>query len=219
MLMTGGVAAEAIASERAKETWDSLITTSLGAHEILRSKMLASFWRLRGLVGTLLVLWTIGLVAGAVHPVAYVTSLLVTAASMWLMLAFGMLASVKARDMASATNQTLWPALLMASSGALPFLLPARCSSVLLGASSAPFVSFLSLMSYRDFRNAFHYPVSPLLQWMMISTGEGPLSIAATCLVAIMLSAVGGFYLWRYTAAHFDRLIGRPFMNEGGRAK
>ena len=46
---------------------------------------------------------------------------------------------------------------------------------------------------------------------MNIATGEGPLWAAATCLIGILFLTVAGFYLWRSSVTHFDRLIGRPF--------
>ena len=84
-------------------------------------------------------------------------------------------------------------------------------NSVVLGAGSPPFVVFMSLVSYRDVRNAWHYPAYPLLQWMHIATREGPLWVTATCLLGVIIPAVAGFYLWRFSLTHFDRLIGRPY--------
>ena len=72
-----GMASEGIVGERARETWDSLIATPLTARDILRSKMLAALWRMRVLLAILLGLWTIGLIAGAIHPVGFVLSVLV----------------------------------------------------------------------------------------------------------------------------------------------
>jgi hypothetical protein len=92
----------------------------------------------------------------------------------------------------------------------LPFLLPRMFNSVLLGASSPPFVAWMSLVSYRDVRNACQYSVYPALQWMHIETREGPILVAATCLIGIIIPAVGGLYLWRDALTNFDRLIGRP---------
>lgn len=69
----------------------------------------------------------------------------------------------------------------------------------------------MSLVSYRDVRNAWQYSVYPALQWMHIDTGEGPISVAATCLFGIILPAVCGLYVWRDALAKFDRLIGRPY--------
>ena len=209
-LIAAGMASEGIVTERTRETWDSLIATPLTARDILRSKILAALWRMRLLVATLLGLWMIGLLAGAIHLIGFLVSLLLLAALIWFMLAFGITISVGAKDMAAVTGPTMGILFLLTGSGALPFLLPGRLNSVFLGAGSPPFVAFISLVSYRDIRNACHYPAYPFLQWMNIATGEGPLRVAATCLIGILIPTVTGFYLWRFSLVNFDRLIGRP---------
>ena len=40
---------------------------------------------------------------------------------------------------------------------------------------------------------------------------KGRIWVAATCLIGILIPAVAGLYLWRFSLNHFDRLIGRPF--------
>ncbi len=210
-LVAAGMASEAIVSERAGETWDSLIATPLTARDILRSKMLATLWRLRLLLTTVLGLWMIGLLAGAIHPAGFVASTLVLAGLIWLMLTFGTYISIGAKDMSAATGPTMGLVLIMACSGFLPFVLPGRMNSVLVGAGSPPFVAFMSLVSYRDVRNAWHYPVYPFIQWIRVMTDEGPLCVAATCLIGILIPTVAGFYLWRSSLNRFDRVIGRPF--------
>ena len=70
---------------------------------------------------------------------------------------------------------------LTTGSVVLPFLVPGRWSSVGLGAGSPPFVVWLSLVSYRDVRAASRYAVYPHLQWIHLTTGEGPLAVVATC--------------------------------------
>jgi len=209
-LVATGMAGEGIVSERTRETWDSLIATPLSARDILRSKLLAALWRLRAILATLLALWTIGLVAGAIHPAGYLISMLGVAAWTWLMLVFGMSVSIAAKDMAASTNRTLGLVFLTTGTLALPFFLPGMLNSVLLGASSPPFVAWMSLLSYRDVRNAWQYSVYPALQWMHIDTREGPGWVAATCLIGIIIPTVWGLYLWRDALANFDRLIGRP---------
>ena len=209
-LIAAGNAAAGIVGERARATWDSLIATPLSARDILRSNMLAALWRMRSILATLLALWTIGLFAGAVHPLGYLVSILTMAAWTWFMLAFGLSIAMGAKDHGATTLSNLGLLFVLTGAGVLPFLLPSRWSSVLLGAGSPPFVAWLSLVSYRDVRNAWHFPVYPALQWMHLDTGEGPLWVAATCLVGIIVPAVGGLFLWRFALARFDRRIGRP---------
>lgn len=210
-VMAATTAAAGIASERAKETWSSLIATPLTARDILRSKMLAALWQMRSILITALVLWTIGLIAGAIHPLGYLAVVLELVATTWFFLARGTLASVQAKDLPTATGQSTRLAMLLILSAAVPSLLPARLNSVLLGAGSSPFVSYLSLVSYRDVRAALHYTAYPPLQWIKIATGEGALWVVATCLIAIIAQALGGVYYWRYVNAHFDRLVDRPW--------
>ena len=210
MLIAAAMASEGIVSERARETWDSLIATPLTAREILRSKLLAVIWRMRWLLAILFGLWMIGLVAGAIHPIGLLVSALAVAASIWLMLTFGISISIGAKDAAATTGPTSALVFAVAGSGVLPFLLPARLSSVFLGAGSPPFVSFVGLASYRDVRNAWQYQAFPFLESARLATGEGPLAVAATCLIGILIPAIAGYYLWRYSLNHFDRLIGRP---------
>jgi hypothetical protein len=210
-MAAAGSAAAGIVGERARATWDSLIATPLTAREILRSEMLLGLWRMRWGLVTLLALWTVGLGAGAIHPLGYLVSVLVLAAWTWFMMAFGLSIAMKAKDAGATTSSSLGLLFLMTGAGILPFLLPSRSSSVLLGAGSPPFVFWLSLVSFRDVRNARRFPVYPALQWMQLHTGEGALLVAATCLIGVILPGVGGLLLWRFALLNFDRLIGRPF--------
>jgi len=210
-LMAAGAAAAGIATERARETWNSLIATPLTARDILRSKMLAALWQMRWVLTTLLVLWTIGLIAGAIHPLGYLALVLELAAWTWFLLARGTLDSVRAKDLATAAGISTRLGMFLTFSGAVPLFLPGRLNSVLLGVGSLPFVSFSSLVSYRDVRGALHFSAYPPLQWIGIATGEGALRVVATCVIAIIAPALGGLYYWRYANAHFDRLIDRPW--------
>jgi hypothetical protein len=209
-LVASGMAAESMISERTRETWDSLIATPLTARDILRSNMLATLWRMRVLLATLLVLWTIGLITGSLHPAGYLCSLLVVAAWTWLMLVYGTSTSIVTKDKAEPNVRFMGLFFVTCGTLALPYLFPRMLGSVLLGVGSPPFVAWLSLVSYRDVRNAFHYPIYPALQWMHIETGESALWVVATCLIGIVFPTLWGLYLWRAALANFDRLIGRP---------
>jgi hypothetical protein len=54
---------------------------------------------------------------------------------------------------------------------------------------------------------------------MNIATGEGPLWVAVTCLIGVIIPAIGGFWLWRSSLTHFDRLVGRPFKTSTAAAE
>jgi ABC-type Na+ efflux pump permease subunit len=211
-LIAAGMASESIISERTRETWGSLIATPLAARDILQSKMLATLWRMRVTLATLLTLWTLGLASGAIHPLGFIVAVVVTAAWTWFFLVFGMHVALAGKDMAASTSRTLGIMFVTTGTLALPFLVPGRWSSVGLGAGSPPFVVWLSLVSYRDVRAAARYAVYPHLQWIHLTTGEGPLTVVATCLIGIIAPVVCGLYLWRNTLTHFDRVVGRPYQ-------
>jgi ABC-type Na+ efflux pump permease subunit len=210
-LVAAGMASESINSERSRETWGSLIATPLDARDILRSKMLAVLWRMRVVIVTLLALWTLGLCAGAIHPVGFIASTVVTAAWIWLFLVFGLHISLAAKDVGASTSRTLGMMLLTTGSLVLPFLVPAQWSTVRLGAGSPPLVAWLSLVSYRDVRAAGRYAVYPPLQWIQLMTGEGALAVVSTCLIGVIVPTVYGYFLWRKTLIQFDRVVGRPY--------
>ena len=98
---------------------------------------------------------------------------------------------------------------LLIGTAVLPFLLPAGLTSVLLGSGSSSFVLWLAEFSYRDLRNALHYPAYPHLQWIGIRSGEGPLRVAATCLIGIVAPVSG--WVVRLAICHGPfRSPGRP---------
>ena len=74
VVMVCGTAAMSMILERERDTWQSLIATSLTAWEILRAKMLAAIWRAREAGLMLIALWTVGLLAGAVHPLGFLNA-------------------------------------------------------------------------------------------------------------------------------------------------
>ncbi len=207
-------ATEIITLERRKETWNSLLATPMTARAILQSACLATVWRMRQLITILGVLWTMGLLAGAIHPLGYFLALLNLAASVWLFTVWGVRASVRARAQAGATGLGLNLPFLTLLFLALPFLLPARLNSVVLGAASNLFVGWMSLVSYRDVRAALHYAAYPPLEWMGVGNREGPLWALATVVLGIVAPAVGGWLAWRDAIAQFDRLVGRPWRAE-----
>jgi hypothetical protein len=212
--LVAAIATETIALERRKETWNSLLATTMTARAILQSAILATIWRIRQPIAILGVLWTMGLLAGAIHPLGYLFAILNLAATVWLFAVLGVRAAVRARDQAAATGDSFSLAFATLLFLALPFLLPAHFNSVLLGAGSPLFVGWMSLVSFRDVRAALQYPAYPPLEWMGIDTGEGPLWALAACVVGIVAAALGGWWIWRYTFAHFDRLVGRPWRPE-----
>jgi ABC-type transport system involved in multi-copper enzyme maturation permease subunit len=222
-LLTATTAFEAIAVERRRSTWSSLIATPLSGREILRSLMLSALWRLRWLTITMFALLTIGLVGGAIHPLGYVAAILVQAASTWWLLTMGTLSAVRSieraeRDggrgdsVAVAASRGLGGMLLLPlGSAVLPFLLAGPLGSVVWGALSPPFMLWLVLVSWREMRSSLREPIYPCLAWIGTTLRDTPLTVGAALLIGIGVPALWGYRNWRYTVANFDRLVGRPW--------
>src|SRR5262249_55242081 len=178
--LIGGIASDVCGTERLKDTWSGLLATPLQPRDILRSAILATIWRTHEAFGTVFVLWTIGLAAGAIHPLGYVVSLLELAASVWMMAVLGVLGSIRAEKAELASGQGALVALGLTLTGALPLLLPVGLNSVLWGSGSLPFMLWTSLVSYREvaaalaspFRASFHH-------WMGLFGGQMPMLIFA----------------------------------------
>jgi ABC-type transport system involved in multi-copper enzyme maturation permease subunit len=212
--IVAGTATEILMLERRKETWGSLLATPLSARDILRSTILALIWRLRGIIVIVVILCTIGLLAGAVHPLGYLFTMLNLAASIWMFAMWGIRASVGAKDMAAATSRSIYLAVLLMVFLVLPFLLPRGFKSVLLAAGSHPSLIWLSLVSYRDVHDALRYGTYPPLEWVGIHTEEGALRVLATYLIGTIGPALMGWRAWRRAVGDFDRLVGRPWRAE-----
>lgn len=204
-------AMESITVERAKETWPSLIGTPLTGRAILKSKIVATLWRLRAVLALLAVLWMVGMIAGALYPLGVIAAGLGLAAWVSFFLAIGVLMGVRMKAVAPGNGSVLGLVGFLPWTVVVPFLWPSALRTVLLGAAAMPFTLALSLISWREARIATRFAEYPPLRWVGLSTGEGVVPVVATCAVGIVLPAVLGVVTWRYAVAHFDRLVGRPW--------
>jgi ABC-type Na+ efflux pump permease subunit len=209
-LICSSTAAQVLATERAKDTWNSLIATPLSGRDILLGKLRAALWRLRGIGITILTLWTLGLVTGAVHPLGYLAAILTLATSSGFYLVAGLLAALKTADHATAAVRGLGLVAIPISSAFLPFFLPAAVASIAWGFASTPLIAWISLVTYREASVAWQSPIYPLFQWVGFNWGDGTLMVVLTCAVAIIAPALLGHWLWTYCVANFDRMVGRP---------
>jgi hypothetical protein len=209
LLIAAGVAAEGVTAERARQTWDGLITTPLDGRVILRAKMIGAAWKVRWGVILLAVLWSVGVLAGALHPLGFAAALILLGVATWFMVALGTFMSLVSRDTAQASNRTLIPVLLLSGSFLVCYL-PMRAATILMGAGSAPLINWLSLLSYRDVGEIAigRDPFRPLEE-IGVHTYEGPLRVLSTCLLGTTGIAVGAGWFSRAAAARFDREAGR----------
>jgi ABC-type transport system involved in multi-copper enzyme maturation permease subunit len=218
VLAAAGIAATGLTEERARETWDSLLATPLGAQEIIQAKMIGAGWKVRWGALVLVVLWSVGVLAGSIHPLGFGAALLALIASIWLMTALGTYASLVSRDTAQASNRALIPALLLSGSFLVCYLGP-RNTTVVLGAGSAPFVNYLSLVSHADVRdvaiNRGRKPFSPIRE-IGLYTDERPSGVLAAFLLATVASSLAAAWLSRAAIARFDGAAGRPQRSQAG---
>lgn len=204
-------AMESITVERSKETWPSLIGTPLTGREILRSKVVATLWRMRAVLLLLAALWVVGAIAGALHPLGVAAAALELSAWLWFFLVVGVLIGIRMKGVTPGNGSSLALVALLPWTVVLPFLVPTGLRTVLLGAASLPFNLGLSLISWREARIATRSAEYPPLYWVGLHTGEGVIPVIATCALGVVLPALLGLFTWRYAVAHFDRLVGRPW--------
>jgi ABC-type transport system involved in multi-copper enzyme maturation permease subunit len=121
-----GVAASAAVSltgEREQDTWISLATTLLTPAEVVHAKQLGAVWSARRVGVALLLMWAVGLLLGALHPLGVLVSLAYLTLIAWLIAALGVFASSLARTSTRALAITfimllifstisLWPSVL-----------------------------------------------------------------------------------------------------------
>jgi ABC-type Na+ efflux pump permease subunit len=210
LIVLASFAAEGLVVERTKDTLSGLLATPLTGPEILRAKMLGAAWRGRGFVVLQVVLVSLGLLSGAVHPVGFAAALVSLALTTWFCIAVGTYGSLWSGDMKRASNLVTLPLTFAVFSAMLPIMLPSGMTSVLLGAASPAWHTYLSLVSYEDVRDAFRPgPYSPLAA-LGVGSGEGVGRVAVTCLLGW---AAQGLLAWWYTRAalrRFDEAVGRP---------
>jgi hypothetical protein len=225
-LFTGSAVHTAILTERRRGTWSSLMATPRTGREFLKSFMLSALWQLRWIVGTMLVLWTIGLLAGAIHPLGCLAALVVQAASSWWLLSTGAVAALRAIDRAERDDRGAGASIppsdgqgltrtffLPMGSAALPFLLSGPLSSVLWTAFCPPFLIWAALVSFREMRTSMNEQIYPLFAWIGMRSADSPLAVGAAVLVGICVPAYWGYRNWQYCVDHFDRLVGRPWKS------
>jgi ABC-type Na+ efflux pump permease subunit len=117
-ISAAGVAA-GITIERDKKTWEALLTTSLTGPEILSSKMRVAGRGVWDAGRWLILLWLLGIICGAVHPLGVVAAAMGMMLGTWLGLAMGAWAAIKPGATTQTANSTagVWGLVLMAAGG------------------------------------------------------------------------------------------------------
>jgi ABC-type Na+ efflux pump permease subunit len=209
VVMVCGTAAMSMIVERERDTWQNLIATSLTPWEILRAKMLAAIWRARGAGLILITLWTVGLLAGAVHPLGFLNAITGLIAIGAFYAAAGVSLSLLIGERKQANHMIMLVVLCLLPLSGLAIMLPGS-ASVLLGFCASPFLIWSSLFSYEDVQSLLRSGVLPQLGETSIKPGVSARMVLAACWVATIAHAAGAFFLTRSTCLWFDALVGRP---------
>jgi len=198
-----GSATQSWETEWKRDTWLSLLATPLTGWEILRGKLLGAIWRAHGYALTLVSLWMAGLLAGALHPVGFLTALAALACSGGFSAALGLSIAFRADGANAARNRLVKTFNLLAGVG-----------MALVMATGLPILIGLSLFSYVDVFAALHSGAYPQF-------GESLLGavVTARTVVAVSLIGIAAFTGWAVSLIGamnkgFDAAAGRPIRPE-----
>ena len=190
---------EGVKGERRRDTWLGLIATPLSGREILRAKLLGSLWKGRDTAFTLLGLWTIGLVSGAVHPLGFLASVAFLAISGVFHAALGLSLILRECDperTALEAFSPIWAPLMLVAI----FLL-----------SSAPIaLAWSSLLTYEDMQAVIRSGPLPAFGHAVIGDFMGARAVAVAWLAGAVAYAVGAVRLVLANERRFDAAVGRP---------
>ena len=194
-----------ISSEREDDTWLSLLGTSITGEDILRSKALGALWRWRAVGLLVLSLWLFGLVAGAIHPIAYVLTLADFAAYTAFALALGSYISLRSRSTSRAMAATM-AVLFVLNVGYLMCLFPvARAADPLWMAACTPYVIAIAPAQYSKVQYLFgNFPANQQIKLDMVAAH------ALTCLVSFIGYGFAALVLAGLTWHDFDKVADRP---------
>lgn len=195
ILGVGAAAASSLSSEREGDTWLTLLSTPLEGPEILRAKMVGSALSMSWLAGVTIALWTVGLIAGAVHPIGFFFALCELVFFSWYAIALGTFVSLRSKSTLRAQATTI--AILAATNGVyLMCCVPLSPSTAFVLFGCTPFIVGASLLSFGDLNTG--YP-----------SGETA-SLAFACVVGVMGYLLAAFALTGEMFGAFDTHADRP---------
>ncbi len=197
--------AAGLSSEREDDTWISLLGTTLSGDEIVRAKALGALWRWKAVGSLVVILWTFGLVAGAIHPLAYVVALANFLAFTAFALALGSFFSLGAKSTTRAMVVTL-TLLFVLNGGILLCLFPvAQAANPFWIAPCTPLVIGIAPARYKWVQQLFGtYPTTPHMKLDRVR------ELTLTCLVSFVGYSVAAVILATLTQSRFDVVAGRP---------
>ncbi len=195
---------QSVAQERRRDTWLGLLATPMSGGEIIRGKVLGAFWRSRDGVASLLLLWTIGLASGAIHPLGFLAAVILLGASGLLYGAIGVASALQADRWTLSLAPADWPERLAVWGGRTLLM---TVVPMALGATA--------LCSYEDVRSAVRAGAYPLFDGTFLRPWIGARAITLSCLGGIAALAVWAAFFTLSLTRSFDALVGRPWRPSG----
>jgi ABC-2 family transporter protein len=205
ILAIAGHAASTVSSEREQDTWISLISTPLGSEEILGAKLLGSVWSTRGLGCLILLLWSIGLLAGSVHPLGFLAAVTELAVFTWFATSLGTFISLHSKTTLRAQAATI-AILLGLNVGYMMCCIPLQANSAIIILGCTPYLQSISLLSYEDVRSVFD-AASPGFR---LGRYRESTELFIASIGGLLGYGVAAFSLMAGSVTDFDRIVDRP---------
>ena len=198
-IMAVSAVGDSMKNERTRDTWLGLIATPLTGAEILRGKMLGSLWRVRDVVYALVGLWTVGLLAGAVHPLGYLAAVAFLVISGPFHAASGLALALVESD----------PSRGSFDSRSL-IQVPVFLAAIVVLGLGPPALAWASLLTYEDVDALICSGPFPELGPTPLKDVLGARTVAALWLAGTAAMAFGAVRQIRANARNFDAAVGRP---------
>jgi hypothetical protein len=211
LLSVASAAAVSLTSEREQDTWTSLAGTLLTGREIVRAKIKGALWCSKRLVLALLIMWTVGLLAGAVFPLGAAAAVAGLFVFCGFTSALGVWISLGAKNSTRALFATIfW--LLVFNAGYLVLIPGTGRESDLALAGMMPYLEWVSLLSYPDAFGLFSGQGFKVEGTAMSHSGETLLAY----LIAMFGYGIGTLVLTGAAIERLDKAIDRARSDAAG---
>lgn len=214
MLGVASISAGSVSSEREEDTWTSLLSTPLEGTEILLGKLIGAAWGLRWFALAMVLLWTVGLLAGAVHPLGFLAALIELVVFTWFSAALGTLLSLWSRTTTRSMAGT-FGLLLFLNASYLLILAMARIYMPLMLIGCTPAIVAHSLLSFEDVWALLGF-YSNVTSWNSFRSDQRGWELAMACVLSVLAHAGGALVLTLAAFASFDRVVDRPRRDPRG---
>lgn len=203
-LGVAAVASGTVTGEKERQTWISLLTTDLSGSEIVRSKLAASVWTLRGFLLPLLGLWIVLLFAGSLHPLGLLAQWFGLLIFLWFAASLGMYFSLRCSSSGRALAWTISTMVVLNGGYLIPVMLLLYDDSVIVAAGCSPMILSILGISTEDVWTILgfseHTYYWPGTRW----------EVGACCVLGLTGYFTVAVILTIWMIGRFERIVGRP---------